>query len=238
MLMWSFPQQVVCGGDRRGALKMYRGLTVIAIVPVFNEAAKIGKVVARMPREIVDEVLVVDDGSTDDSAEVARSSGAQVISMGATPGVGAALRTGYEYAVQGGYDVTVTVAGNNKDSPEEIPLLLDPIAEDRADFVQGSRFLKRGATLARSRRIGRLPRACIRCSFRWSHDGGSLNQPTAFARCVHPFFPILGSICRKHGCDNMNWNRTCICAASSLATVAWKCRSQRFIRPNRWARQR
>ena len=44
------------------------------------------------------------------------------------------------------YDVTVTVAGNNKDAPEEIPLLLDPIAEDRADFVQGSRFLKRDAS--------------------------------------------------------------------------------------------
>ncbi len=169
---------------------MYRGLSVIAVAPVFNEAAKIGKVVARMPREIVDEVLVVDDGSTDDSAEVARSSGAQVISMGATPGVGAALRTGYEYAVQGGYDVTVTVAGNNKDSPEEIPLLLDPIAEDRADFVQGSRFLKRGATFARCRRIGRLPRACIRCSFRWLPGGGSLNQPTAFARCGRASLPI------------------------------------------------
>ena len=125
---------------------MYRDLSVIATVPVFNEAAKIGEVVTRMPREIVDDVLVVDDGSTDNSSKVARSFGAQVISMGATLGVGAALQMGYDYAVRHRYDVTVTVAGNNKDSPEEIPLLLDPIAEDRADFVQGSRFLKRDAS--------------------------------------------------------------------------------------------
>jgi hypothetical protein len=66
--------------------------------------------------------------------------------MDATLGVGAALQLGYDYAVRRQYDVAVTVAGNNKDAPEEIPLLLDPIADGRADFVQGSRFLKRGAS--------------------------------------------------------------------------------------------
>lgn len=120
---------------------MYRNLSFIVIAPVLNEEKKICEVVRRMPA-IVDEVLVVDDGSTDSSAEVARSLGATVLSMGRTVGVGAALRAAYRYAVEKRYDVTVTIAGNNKDSPEEISLLLDPIADDRADFVQGSRFLK------------------------------------------------------------------------------------------------
>jgi dolichol-phosphate mannosyltransferase len=112
------------------------------MAPVLDEEVKIGEVVRRTPRPLVDEMLVIDDGCTDRSVEVARGLGASVLPMGRTVGVGAALRAGYRYALDKNYDVAVVMAGNNKDSPEEIPVLLDPIADGRADFVQGSRFLK------------------------------------------------------------------------------------------------
>ena len=118
---------------------------MVAMTPVLDEEGKIGEVVRRAKASVADEVVVIDDGSTDRSPEIARDLGATVLPMGRTVGVGAALRAGYAYARERGYDVAVVMAGNNKDSPEEIPLLLDPIADGRADLVQGSRYLRAGA---------------------------------------------------------------------------------------------
>jgi dolichol-phosphate mannosyltransferase len=120
---------------------LYRQSSVLLIIPVWNEEPKIGSVVERVPKDVVDEVLVVDDGSDDRSAQVASALGARVLTLAHTVGVGVAIRTGYEFALENEFDIAVVIAGNNKDEPDEIPSLLDPIVEDRADLVQGSRFL-------------------------------------------------------------------------------------------------
>ena len=87
---------------------------------------------------------MVDDGSTDRTAEVARSHGATVISRALRGGAGAAIRTAIQYANDHTFDVLVILAGNDKDRASEIPRLLQPIREEGCDFVQGSRYLPGG----------------------------------------------------------------------------------------------
>lgn len=117
---------------------------IILLIPAWNEEARIGNVLDRIPADVADAVLVIDDGSTDATADIARSRGAEVLSMGSVRGVGAALRAGLEHAVERRFDIAVIMAGNDKDEPREIPRLTQPILRDEADFVMGSRYLPGG----------------------------------------------------------------------------------------------
>lgn len=121
-----------------------RKLRVLAVPVAFNEEKKIGHVLDRFNRADVDEILVIDDCSTDDTPKVIESRGVKQLRQPKRSGVGAAIRTAIQYARENKFDAIVILAGNDKDRPQEIPRLLKPILEDGYDFVQGSRYLPGG----------------------------------------------------------------------------------------------
>lgn len=116
----------------------------VAILPVLNEEDKICRIVSKIPRDVVDEVLVVNDCSDDDTEAEAKKGGATVIANSKVEGCGASIRIGINYALQNGCDIIVVMAGNGKDDPRDIPLLVRAIQFEGYDFVQGSRYLKGG----------------------------------------------------------------------------------------------
>jgi len=117
---------------------------LIIQIPCFNEEATLPEVIRELPRSVTGfecvEYLVIDDGSTDRTAKVASDSGAHhVLRLGSNRGLAATFRRGIEYALEHGADVVVNTDGDNQYPGEDVPKLVAPIQEGRADLVVGCR---------------------------------------------------------------------------------------------------
>jgi glycosyltransferase involved in cell wall biosynthesis len=126
---------------------------VVAAIPCYNEERFVAEVVCRTS-EHVDQVVVVDDGSTDRTVEVAKAAGALVIQHEANQGYGGAIRSCFEVATANGADLLVTLDGDGQHDPDEVPEVLQPLLTGEADLVIGSRFMGKSNNVPRYRRFG------------------------------------------------------------------------------------
>ena len=123
----------------------------IAIIPAYNEEVAISAIVKRSLK-FVDYVLVVDDGSTDRTSQIAKDAGARVIKHYNNLGKGVSLKDAF--AEVRGSDIVVTIDGDGQHNPNEMPELMRPIREGRADIVNGSRYLNGSDDASAYRRAG------------------------------------------------------------------------------------
>lgn len=119
--------------------EMIKGKTVAVVIPAFNEELLIGKVLQSIP-SFVDNVIVIDDGSADRTAEIALSHNAIVICHGMNRGVGMSLQSGINKVLEIGSDIMVNIDADNQFDTADIETVVMTIAEDKADFVTASRF--------------------------------------------------------------------------------------------------
>jgi len=118
---------------------------ILIIIPAYNEEECLPGVMQDLRSHAPNaDILVVDDGSRDRTAEVARQTGVKVASLPYNLGIGGAMQTGFQYARNNGYDIAIQFDGDGQHMAAEIEILLDPLQKGRADIVIGSRFLKRG----------------------------------------------------------------------------------------------
>jgi dolichol-phosphate mannosyltransferase len=133
----------------------YRGLTLCVVMASWNEEGKVGPGAAAVPRDLVDTVCVIDNGSVDRTAEEARAAGAVVVSHPRNLGAGGGYRSGYVYGRRKGFDLIVELAGDNQDDPADIRHVVDTLLDGGCDYVHGSRWMPGGTrinmTVSRSR---------------------------------------------------------------------------------------
>lgn len=125
----------------------------IAIIPAYNEELSIGSVVLQT-KHFVNYVIVVDDGSTDDTSFIAEAAGAEVIRIPQNSGKAAAMMKGFERARELNPAIVVMLDGDGQHNPAEIPHLVKPVLAGKADMVIGSRFLIQGNNIPRYRKLG------------------------------------------------------------------------------------
>lgn len=128
---------------------------IVVLIPAYNEERFIGSVVLQA-RKHADEVIVVDDGSSDATAEIALIAGAEVIRHDQNKGKGAALNTGFRKARDLNPDVVVILDADGQHLPEDIARVVVPIIENKADIVVGSRYLQKMSEVPRHRILGHL----------------------------------------------------------------------------------
>jgi len=156
---------------------------VLIVMPALNEQDSISSVLDQVKQSLPDtDVLVVDDGSTDRTAELARAAGARVARLSVNLGVGGAMRTGFRYAVSHGYDAVVQVDADGQHDPDEVAALL-ALLEQGADIAIGSRFAGKGAYRA----VGPRKYAMVVLSLVFSRLSGSkLTDVTSGFKAMGP----------------------------------------------------
>ena len=122
---------------------MYKNNKIIIIIPALNEEGKIGNTVKKAKEKCdwVDEILVINDGSTDRTKEEAEHNGANVISFEENRGLGVAFKTAFKHAQDENYDIGIIMAGDDQDDPDRLNDLIETIVDRGYDIVHGSRYL-------------------------------------------------------------------------------------------------
>jgi polyprenyl-phospho-N-acetylgalactosaminyl synthase len=126
--------------------------SVWIVITAFNEASVISDVVAGL-RSAECNVLIVDDASTDETAQRAEAAGARVLQHPINLGQGAALQTGISFALRRGADFIVTFDGDGQHRPDDVPALINALVTQQVDFALGSRFLGSALNLPPSRKL-------------------------------------------------------------------------------------
>jgi len=133
-------------------------MKTLVIIPAYNEENSIGQVIARIRLNLPQaDILVINDGSIDNTALIASNLGVEVIDLPFNLGIGGAMQTGYLYASRNGYNLAIQVDGDGQHDPSYIGKLIEPVINSKVDMVIGSRYIcKTDYKSTFSRRLGML----------------------------------------------------------------------------------